>query len=261
MTSINFHALVLAGSRDGVDPVAAAAGLPVKAVVPVGGRPMLLRVVDALTSARSVAGIDVVGLPADVAAGAELGPELRAHDVSLRSGGESPSSSVDVSLGELAAGPVLVTTGDHALLRADIVNAFTSQALAARADVVIGLVRYERVRAVCPEARRTVMHLREADYCGCNLYAFLTQSGRSAVGFWRRLEQGRKQPARMARALGPLFLLRYFLRRLTLEQALERLSRLCGARVAAAELPFGEAAIDVDKPEDLAVAEALAARS
>ena len=43
-----FTALVLAGSRGPTDPVAAAAGLPHKALVPVAGRPMLLRVIDTL---------------------------------------------------------------------------------------------------------------------------------------------------------------------------------------------------------------------
>ena len=103
------------------------------------------------------------------------------------------------------------------------------------------------------------MHFREGGYCGCNLYAFVTRTGREAIGFWTRMEQRRKQPARIARALGPLTLLRYLLRRLSLEDAMARLSRLCGARVTFVELPYGEAAIDVDKPEDLAVVEALVA--
>lgn len=260
MTSIKFHALVLAGSRDAVDPVAAMAGMPAKALVPVGGRPMLLRVVDALASAVAIGPIEVVGLSAAACAHADTRDALRQRRVTLRAGQETPSRSVAASFVDLAPGAVLVTTADHALLRADIVDAFTSRACATQADVVIGMVRYERVRAVCPDTRRTVMRFRGGAYCGCNLFAFLTQSGRDAVGFWTRMEQRRKQPARIARALGLMTLLRYFLRRLTLEEALARLSKLCGARVVAAELPFGEAAIDVDKPDDLKVAEALVVR-
>jgi GTP:adenosylcobinamide-phosphate guanylyltransferase len=257
MTSINFRALVLAGSRPGPDPVARAAGLPAKALVPVAGRPMLLRVLSALAGAETVGHSEVVGLPP---AADELRTRLAELQVTLREGRETPSQSVAAALAVMSPGPVLVTTADHALLRSDIVDAFTRRAYAASADVVIGLVRYELVRQVCPATRRTVMHFRAGGYCGCNLFAFLSPAGRQAVGFWTRIEQRRKQPAHIARALGLVTLIRYFLRRLTLEDAMARLSRLCGARVIAVELPFGEAAIDVDKPEDLVVAEALAAQ-
>ena len=47
---------------------------------------------------------------------------------------------------------------------------------------------------------------------------------------------------------------------LTLDQALARLSAAMGAKGAAAILPFAEAAIDVDKPEDLALVETIVAK-
>jgi hypothetical protein len=56
-------------------------------------------------------------------------------------------------------------------------------------------------------------------------------------------------------------LLLFGLRRLGLEAALERASRVIGCRVRSVPLPFAEAAIDVDRPSDLDLAsEILAAR-
>jgi GTP:adenosylcobinamide-phosphate guanylyltransferase len=43
-----FTAVVLAGDRGSEDPVARAAGVRSKSLTPVGGRPMVLRVIDAL---------------------------------------------------------------------------------------------------------------------------------------------------------------------------------------------------------------------
>ena len=43
-------------------------------------------------------------------------------------------------------------------------------------------------------------------------------------------------------------------------EAMARASRLLGCPVAAVSIPIGEAAIDVDRPEDLALAEAILAR-
>ena len=48
---MSFHALVLAGSRGGVDPVADYAGVSDKALIRIGGATMLERVVVALRAA------------------------------------------------------------------------------------------------------------------------------------------------------------------------------------------------------------------
>jgi hypothetical protein len=62
------------------------------------------------------------------------------------------------------------------------------------------------------------------------------------------------------RAFGWRPLVAYLLGRLTLEEALARASKVIGARLAAVVLPQPEAAIDVDKPADLALAESILAR-
>ena len=43
-----FTAIILAGDRTSGDPLAEAAGVACKSLVPVGGRPMVLRVLDSL---------------------------------------------------------------------------------------------------------------------------------------------------------------------------------------------------------------------
>jgi hypothetical protein len=58
--------------------------------------------------------------------------------------------------------------------------------------------------------------------------------------------------------LGPATAARYASGRLPLRAALDRLERLAGAAVAVVELPFGQAAIDVDTPADLALVRRLA---
>lgn len=253
-----FTAVVLAGSRGLSDPVAAAAGAPCKAVVSVGGRPMLLRVLAALTDSGAVDGITVVGLPEAAMGQAEVSAALARPGIQVVGGRETPVRSLVAAMAGLdEATPVLATTADHVLLRGEIVDRFLGDARGAGADVVIGLTTLAAVRAVSADTRRTVLRFRDGEYCGCNLYAFLTPRGRAAAEFWTRIEAHRKHPARVVRMLGPLTLLRYLLGILTLDGALARLSRRCGARIAAVRVPYGEAAIDVDKPDDLRQAEAL----
>ena len=53
-------AVVLAGSRPGVDPFATAYGTDLKALIPVGGVPMVRRPVEALLKSASVGSIRVL---------------------------------------------------------------------------------------------------------------------------------------------------------------------------------------------------------
>jgi hypothetical protein len=53
--------------------------------------------------------------------------------------------------------------------------------------------------------------------------------------------------------------LRYLLGQLTLEQALNGLSQRMGLQAGVIQMPFAEAAIDVDKVEDLHLVESILA--
>ena len=75
---------------------------------------------------------------------------------------------------------------------------------------------------------------------------------------WREVEAERKRPWRLARRLGLATLLDYALGRLTMSAAIARLGRQIGVEAALVPAPDGRAAIDVDKPEDLALVRRLA---
>jgi len=57
--------------------------------------------------------------------------------------------------------------------------------------------------------------------------------------------------------LGFQALVPYALRRASLDGMLRPLSARTGQRLAVVEIPFAEAAVDVDKPEDLALVETI----
>ncbi len=255
-----FSAVVLAADRGPADPVAAAAGTPCKALVPVGGRLMVLRVLDALAQAREVDRRILCGPPL-LAENPEVAALLAAGAVERKESLDTPSRSTASVLAALPETvPVLVTTADHPLLTPEMVDHFCREARASGCDVVAALARYEMVVQALPETRRTVTRLRDGAFCGCNLFAFLTPRGRTAAAFWRKLENLRKTPLRMAAALGGWTVLRYLSGRLSLPAALAHLSRKMGVRAGVVLLPFAEAAVDVDKVEDWRLAEAILAR-
>jgi GTP:adenosylcobinamide-phosphate guanylyltransferase len=219
---------------------------------------MLARVLDALAASPAVGSIFVVGLVSDALDDPILARKIRESRAQVLEGKDSAAASALAGLEAIGPGqPFLLTTSDHPLLRPEIVEEFLKGASGTGADAVVGLVPFERVRQVSPDSRRTVTRLRDGEFCGSNLFALLTPSGRRAVAFWKNVEQHRKHPVRIARILGPGTLLRFLFGRLTLEGAMRQLSSRSGAEVRAVLLSHGRAAIDVDKPEDLALAERL----
>jgi CTP:molybdopterin cytidylyltransferase MocA len=89
------------------------------------------------------------------------------------------------------------------------------------------------------------------------VFLLSTPKARQLVEFWIQVERERKRPLRLIRRLGWLMLIRYALGVLSLSDALRELSQRMGLSIKEIILPFPEAAIDVDTPEDLALVEQI----
>ena len=257
-----FTALILAGIRPGGDPVAESAGVPCKAFVEVGGRPMVLRVLDALDASRQ-GGPHILCGPSQKSI--EQHPEINARIAEGRlkyvTGQSTPSLSTHHVLQSLTdSAPVLVTTADHALLSTPIIDYFCSEARRAECDVVVGIASYQDVISAFPETRRTAIKFKDGSYCGCNLFGFLNPQSYKAAQFWRKIEKDRKKPLKMMRILGWKTVLRYLTGKMTLNEALGHLSKRMGFRAGAVMIPFPEAAVDVDTIDDLKFVQSLVAK-
>jgi len=246
--------LVLAGRRGPDDPLARAAGAPHRALLELDGQPMLERVVETLEGTPAVQSIAIsIDEPELLAgpAGGGLGDRIAQGNLALLPSESSPSRSVLAGLEALPADvPILVTTADHALLTREMVEHFLTVAEATAADLSLALVSESCIRDRFPETQRTYLPFRGERYSGANLFALRTPQARRAVEFWTRAEAFRKQPWRLVSVFGPTALLLFLLRRLTLTSAMARASRVIGAELSAVEMPFAEAAIDVDKLAD-----------
>ncbi len=251
-TDARLAAIVLAGERARPDPVARAAGVPCKALAPVGGVPMVIRVLDALAASHWIDRRILCGPERSIV---EQDRTLRAlaaeRSVTWLEPRATPSTSAHAAMQTLAPQtPILLTTADHALLETEIVDYFCERAARSGCDVVAAVAQARMVQAAYPDMRRTVITLRDGGYSGCNLFAFLTPQARQAARFWRRVEAHRKQPLRLIGHLGWGLALRYALGTLGLDAALAQLSRRMGVRVGTVVLPYPRAAIDVDRVSD-----------
>lgn len=253
-------ALILAGSRGPGDPLALYAGVEHKALIDIGGHSMLERVVTALAAVDAIGRIVVACERTDLL---DLHPSLRAAAgdcvLELQAAAGSPSATVLAALERLST-PLLVTTADHALLQPEWLRYFLDRCTG-DSDVFAALAGSEAVLGELPQTKRTWLRFRGQRYSGCNLFYFRTQTSARVAQFWLSIENERKRPWRMMRKLGWSTALLYLLDRLSLDSALHRLGAQAGARLRVVEMPFGLAAVDVDKPSDLDLVRELVSRS
>ena len=246
-------AIVLAGDRSKKDSLVSHSGAGCKALIDVDGTPMVRRVIGALKNSQLVDRILLSGPErAELDRDATLTAWVDAGEVDWRSPLATPSTSAYAALQSLPREvPVLLTTADHPLLTEEIIDAYGRQSLADDVDVTVGLAPYALVRDTYPDMDKTVLRFSDGEFCGCNLYAFLTPEGRRAASFWRRIEQQRKKPTALIGLLGWWAVLRYRFGLLPLEEALAKLSKRLGLRLRAVILPYANAAVDVDTIADL----------
>jgi GTP:adenosylcobinamide-phosphate guanylyltransferase len=250
--SDGFGALVLAGSRGGVDPVAAYAGVSHKALIVLDDQTLLARVAHALRDAGATRIAVSVSDDAVRSHATELG-------LTVLTAAAGPSLSVREGIEALGA-PLLVTTADHALLQPEWITRFLAD-VPPQADVAALLARQDVVESAAPGTRRTYLRFADGAWSGCNLFHFATPGSVAALDLWAQVEADRKRPWRIVRKLGIGTLLRYMSGRLTLVAAIAHLGRLAGLNAAAVSTPFGLAAVDVDKPADLDLVRTLTART
>lgn len=246
-------ALVLAGSRLGAaDPLAVAAGVSHKALLPVRGEPMIAGVLRALGACPAVGRITVAIERPDVLRGL-VAPGL--PDFTVLPAESGPSASVAACLAILGT-PLLVTTADHALLQPEWIGYFLAH-LSSGCDVAAAVAAAPLVLAETPGTRRTFICLADGAVSGCNLFYFATPASIAAVRLWHKIEMYRKRPVRLLWELGPLTALNYALGRLDRAQLLRKFRRRTGLTAGLVDMPFGRSAIDVDTPADLDTVRAI----
>jgi GTP:adenosylcobinamide-phosphate guanylyltransferase len=253
-----FAAVVLAAQRPGaVDPLAAEAGVSHKCLVPIGDAPLIVHVVRTLHRVDGLERLRIVVEPDAVDAVAAVLPAGGAA-VEWVAAADNLADSVYAATRDLDQ-PTIVTTADNVLMTADGIG-LVRATLAGGADVVVAMARKADVLAAHPEGQRRFYQFRDDAYSNCNLYAF---SGRRTVKVAESFRSGgqfAKQPRRLLAAVGVLNVILMRFGRLSLAGAMARLSRRFGVTVAAAVIPDGRCAIDVDNRRTYDVAAQLLAR-
>jgi GTP:adenosylcobinamide-phosphate guanylyltransferase len=216
-----------------------------KALLPIGGKPMIQWVIDALDGAAHIGRITVVGL--------EPSADLTHHkptDFVPDQGGLMRNM-----LGGLAHVRQLDPKQEFALYTAADIPGVTPAmvdwrvelALEAHADIDYVAVDRQVMEARYPASRRSYVKFKDAEVCGSDMNVVRTALA-VREGMWNRLIEARKHPMQQAAMLGYGTLILLLLRRLTLEATEARVTRRLELDGRVHLCPYAEIAMDVDKP-------------
>lgn len=239
--------MVLAGDRE-KGCLKNCSGVDCEALIPIGNRVMVDYVVSALRETGMIERIALVG-PVE---------QLKKYyheekDIFCTDSGETVLRSMEKGIQCLnPEGKVLVATADIPLITAGAVKEFIRLCeLQGEADLYYTVILKELNEKKYPGVKRTYVHLKEGVFTGGNLFLVNPEIVSPCLAKGEQLVRLRKSPFALSRKIGVVFILKYLLHVLSLEEAEKRFSDLLGIKGSVVIIPYPEVGIDVDKPSDL----------
>ncbi|MFP4344864.1 MAG: NTP transferase domain-containing protein [Anaerolineales bacterium] len=222
-----------------------------KALLDVGGQPMVQWVLDALSGASTIDAIFLVGLE----------PEQGVHSPKIATYLPNQGSLLRNLLTGIErvlerrpdARQVAICMADIPLIRAEIVDDFVGRADDPAVSIYYGAVARTTMEAQFPDSRRSYVQLIEGDFAATDFHVVDPHIAHTHEALWNDLIAQRKQPWRQAGRLGLGLFVRLLLRRLSLQEAERRISRTLDLTLRAHLTPHPELGMDVDKPFQLEI--------
>ncbi len=228
---------------------------PNKAFIKIGGIALVTRTLLALRAANHIEKIIVVAPPKT-----HTYPALNLAD-EFRADGELIGNSLESGLRGLEPDAnVLVAPSDLPILSAEAIDEYVVRATQLDVEVTYGCLERRTHDAVFPEVPHTWARLRDGTFCGAGFATLRPRSYPLLAKFIERLGAARKNPFALASLFGWHVLLRFALRRLSIQDAEIRASTLLGAPVRAVITSHPEMAINVDRVSDISLAQDLLGR-
>jgi len=210
-------------------------------------------VLAALRAVPRIGRIALVGpypLPAPVAAQVDLAVPQQGGLLENAAAGLAALAGPAFSVPSAA---VLIAAADIPLLTPRAVDAFLDAAAPIDADVWYAAVPREDVERACPGAAKTFVRFREGTFTGGSLILIRPEAFHRARPLIARAVQARKRPWELARLAGVRMLVGLATGRLRIADAEQQVARIAGIRARAVICHHAEIAIDVDRPETLAL--------
>jgi GTP:adenosylcobinamide-phosphate guanylyltransferase len=216
-----------------------------KALIDLGGKPMIQWVLDALNGCERIERVVVVGLPGKTKL-------VSRHPLTLVDNQGDLLENVRAGAKELLredanASISLLLPADVPAITSTMIDWMVDTVQDQPFDVYYSVVERSVMEKRFPQSKRTYIRLKDIEICGGDVHALRPAIACQDNPLWARILAARKNPLKQASLVGldTLFLL--LTRQLAIEQAAPFLSKKLGFRGQVVLLPYAEMGMDVDK--------------
>lgn len=220
-----------------------------KALIDVAGKPMVQWVLDALSDAKHINNVIVVGL-------------------SPKSGVTCKKPLYFVSnqgrmLANIVAGVkkaleldkkskyVLIASSDIPTLKSQMVDWLIETCMETKDDLYYGICPRDVMETRFPDSKRTYTKLKDMDLCGSDINIAHVRMATEHLDMWETLIGSRKSPLKQASTIGLDTFFQVLTRSITLDKLVEKVCRRLGITGRAIRWQSAEPCMDIDKPHQL----------
>ncbi len=259
---MQFTALILAAQRPGIlNPLAEKHGVSHKCLIDMEGLPMIERVIISLQNAKSISKIIIsTDDPSALKALPIITKGIQDKSIECVKSGGNLFESIGLALSNPDDFPFLICTADNALQTTDMVDDYCQRFAKEPCDASAGVTPAETIWAKYPEGQRRPYTLTDGRFSSCNLFAVRSKDALNAASVFAGGGQFGKSLMRILAAFGPLSMILYRMRRLSLDGAFKRISKAVGLTVRPIIMPYAEAPIDVDNDRTERIAREILAK-
>ncbi|MEN8240978.1 MAG: nucleotidyltransferase family protein, partial [Chloroflexota bacterium] len=220
-----------------------------KALLDLGGKPMIQWVLDAVSNSALVDHIVIVGLDQD--------PDLKStktlHFLPNQGGIVDNIKAGTYKVAEINpdAELLLVASSDIPTVTTEMVDWTIQQAEELRVDIMYTVVEQQTMENRFPNANRSFIKLKASAVCGGDMHAISVTAVTHNEEMWNKLEASRKNAFKQMAILGFDTLFLVGLRLIDINTAARRIAKRLGLAGVGEISPYAEIAMDVDKPHQL----------
>ena len=154
--------------------------------------------------------------------------------------------------------PLIITTADNALHTTEMIDYFCNEWSADKSpDAAIAMTPSAVILDAYPEGKRAFYNLKGGGWSSCNLFVLVNEKALAATRAFEGGGQFGKNPQRILKAFGFIFMVLYKYRLATISTLFKRLSRRWGIDLRLVHMPFADGPIDVDNLGDVILTEKI----
>lgn len=222
-----------------------------KALLDIAGKPMVQWVLDALSAAKSVENVILIGLSAKSGVTCQKPIHFLPNQGRMLANivaGVEKSQQLDPQ-----SEYVMIVSSDVPGIKPEMIDWLAETCLQTHDDLYYGVVPREIMEARYPNSRRTFTRLKDMEVCGADVNVTHVNMAHEHLDTWEQLIGNRKNPLLQARVIGLDTLFQLMFRQLSIDDIVQRVMARIGVRGRAIIWEHAEAGMDVDKPHQLEI--------